>query len=160
MPDSFSGSSGVNSVSHRNRYHDNVMGLAPNGSKVPNGVDFWWDEAPAQEDNCWFNNGTVTTDPPDPLMPSNCDNTSAGVTYPAKFERRAGSVRRRRSRAAAATTRPPARGSARRRSPSQDGGGPMGLPVRASGAPKVALLAPDCRLVGSTLSCNGLLDRP
>ena len=54
VPDAFSGSSGVNSVSHRNRYHDNVMGIAPDGSKVPNGVDFWWDEAPAQEDNCWF----------------------------------------------------------------------------------------------------------
>jgi len=35
-----------------------------------------------------------------------------------------------------------------------------GLPTRASGAPKLALLSEGCRLVGSTLSCNGLLDRP
>ena len=159
VPDSFSGSSGVNSVSHRNRYHDNVMGLAPNGSKVPNGVDFWWDEAPAQEDNCWFSNGTVTTDPPDPLMPSNCDNTSAGVTYSAKFNGEllpcAGAIAG--GGGYDPTTCPWFRTPEK---PSPDGGGEMGLPVRASGAPKVALLAGDCRLLGSTLSCNGLLDRP
>jgi parallel beta helix pectate lyase-like protein len=158
VPDSFSGSSGANSVSHRNRYHDNVMGIAPDGSKLANGVDFWWDEAPVQEDNCWFGNGAVTTDPPDPLMPSNCDNTSTGVTYPAKFNTEllpcAGSIA---GGTYDATTCP---WFVTPEKPSSGGAGGMGLPARASGAPKVALLAPDCRLVGSTLSCNGLLDRP
>jgi hypothetical protein len=159
VPDSFSNENATtaNSVSHRNRYHDNVMGIAPDGTKVPNGVDFWWDEAPAQEDNCWFDNGEVTTDPPGPLMPSNCDNTSAGVTYGAKLSGElgpcAGSIA---GGTYDATTCPWFRTPEK---PSSSGGG-MGLPVRASGAPKVSLLADDCRLVGSTLSCNGLLDRP
>ena len=160
VPDSLSNDKATtaNSVSHRNRYHDNVMGIAPDGSKLPNGMDFWWDEAPAQEDNCWFNNGTVTTDPPDPLMPSNCDNTSTGVTYGAKLTSElapcAGAIT---GGTYDATTCPWFRTPEK---PSADGGGGMGLPVRASGAPKVALLAEDCRLLGSTLSCNGLLDRP
>jgi hypothetical protein len=106
-----------------------------------------------------FRNGTVTTDPPDPLMPSNCDNTSTGVTYGAKFSGElapcAGAIAG--GGGYDPTTCPWFRSPEK---PSQGGGGPMGLPVRASGAPKVALLAPDCRLVGSTLSCNGLLDRP
>ena len=136
------------------------MGIAPDGTKVPNGVDFWWDEAPCQEDNCWYDNGEVTTDPPGPLMPSNCDNTSAGVTYPAKFGGElapcAGAIDGRR--ATTPNTCPWFR-TPEKPSPG-GGGGPMGLPVRASGAPKVALLTGDCRLVGSTLSCDGLLDRP
>jgi hypothetical protein len=165
VPDSFSDEkrTTVNSVSHRNRHHDNVMGIAPDGSKMPNGVDFWWDEAPMQEDNCWFGNGDVTTDPQGPLMPSNCDNTSAGVTYGAKFGGElvpcAGSIQGGSYDPNACpwfrTPEKPA--------PSGGGGGgglPLGLPVRASGAPKVGLFAGDCRVVGSTLSCNGLLDRP
>jgi hypothetical protein len=159
VPDSFSDEkkTTTNSVSHRNRYHDNVMGIAPDGSKLPNGVDFWWDEAPMQQDNCWFENGTVTTDPQGPLMPSNCDNTSAGVTYGAKFSGElapcAGSIV---GGTFDATTCPWFRTPEK---PSSGDGG-MGLPARASGAPKVELLAGDCRLVGSTLSCTGLLDRP
>jgi Right handed beta helix region len=159
VPDSFSDEkrTTTNSVSHRNRYHNNVMGIAPDGSKLPNGVDFWWDEAPMQEDNCWFENGEVTTDPQGPLMPSNCDNTSAGVTYAAKFGGElvpcAGSIQGGTYDANACPWfRTPEKPSS--------GGGGMGLPVRASGAPKIGLLAGDCRLVGSTLSCNGLLDRP
>jgi hypothetical protein len=36
VPDSLSDEkkTTVNSTSHRNRYHDNVMGIAPNGSKL------------------------------------------------------------------------------------------------------------------------------
>jgi hypothetical protein len=160
VPDSFSNESATtaNSVSHRNRYHDNVMGIAPDGAKLPNGVDFWWDEAPAQEDNCWFNNGEATTDPPGPLTPSNCDNTSAGVTYPAKFSGElapcAGSIA---GGTYDATTCPWFRTPDR---PSSGSEGEMGLPVKASGAPKLALLSGDCRMSGSTLSCDGLLDRP
>jgi hypothetical protein len=36
----------------------------------------------------------------------------------------------------------------------------MGLPVAASGAPRLVLPTGSCRLVGTTLSCDGLLDRP
>src|SRR5215217_4037316 len=71
IPDSLSDEkkTTANSTSHRNRYHDNVMGIAPDGSKLPNGVGFWWDEAPMQQNNCWYQNGEVTTDPQGPLMP-------------------------------------------------------------------------------------------
>ena len=50
VPDSFSKetSTTVKSTSHRNRFHNNVMGLAPDGTKMPNGVDFWWDEPPTR----------------------------------------------------------------------------------------------------------------
>jgi hypothetical protein len=87
VPDSLSDESktSANSTSHRNRYHNNVMGIAPDGTKMPNGVDFWWDEAPGQMNNCWYDNGDVTTDPPGKLMPSDCTNVSAGVTYGAKL---------------------------------------------------------------------------
>lgn len=67
------------STSHRNRYHDNVMGLAPDGTGAPNGVDFWWDEAPGQRDNCWHSNGTVTSNPVN--LPARCRNVSAGLSY-------------------------------------------------------------------------------
>jgi hypothetical protein len=160
VPDSFSDQSktSANSVSHRNRYHDNVMGIAPDGSKMPNGVDFWWDEAPNQQDNCWFDNGDATTDPPGPLMPSNCKNTSAGVTYSGKFSGElvpcAGSIE---TGGYDPNTCPWFRTPPK---PSSDSGGSMGLPVLASGAPKLELLSGNCRMWGSTLSCDGLLDRP
>jgi hypothetical protein len=148
----------ANSTSHRNQYHDNVMGIAPNGAKLPNGVDFWWDEAPGQEDNCWYDNGDVTTDPPAPLMPSNCDNTSAGVTYSGKLSSEllpcAGAIG---GGAFDPNTCPWFRSPEK---PSSGGGGPMSLPVHASGAPKLTLLTGNCRIVGSTVSCDGLLDRP
>jgi hypothetical protein len=164
VPDSLSDESKTTafSTSHRNRYHNNVMGIAPNGSELPNGVDFWWDEAPKQMNNCWFDNGTVTTDPPGPLMPSDCNNVSAGVTYPAKFVGElapcAGSIE---SDQYDSTTCPWFRTPDKPSSQSSGGSGGLPLlPVRASGAPKVSLLSGDCRLVGSTLSCDGLLDRP
>jgi Right handed beta helix region len=81
VPDALSNSSGMNSVSHRNRQHDNVLGRALNGDRLPNGVDFWWDDAPAQEDNCWFGNGNATSSPPAPILPESCENTSTGATY-------------------------------------------------------------------------------
>jgi hypothetical protein len=162
VPDSFSNDQAttVDSVSHRNRYHNNVMGIAPDGTKVPNGVDFWWDEAPNQQDNCWFDNGQATTDPQGPLMPSDCKNTSAGVTYPGKFSGElapcAGSIATGGYDAATCPWfRTPDKPSS-----SSGGGPPMGLPVKASGAPKLTLLSGECRIVGSTVSCDGLLDRP
>lgn len=54
-------------TSHRNRYLDNAMGEAPDGTPLPNGIDFWWDGQ--GDDNCWDGNtsptGTVTSDPAD-----------------------------------------------------------------------------------------------
>jgi hypothetical protein len=163
VPDSFSNQNATtaNSVSHRNEYVNNVMGIAPNGDKVPNGVDFWWDEAPDQHDNCWHDNGEVTTDPPGPLMPTSCTNTSAGVTYGPKFAGElapcAGSIAG--GGGYDASTCPWFRTPEK---PSSGGGGTGGsmLPVRASGAPKLGLFTGDCRLVGTTVSCDGLLDRP
>ena len=171
VPDSFSdeSSTNANSVSHRNRHHNNVMGIAPDGSSLPNGVDFWWDEAPAQEDNCWFDNGEVTTDPTPPLMPSNCENTSAGVTYGAKFSGElapcAGAIQSGEfDPALCPWFRTPPKPAPKDGSGGDGGGGggglPLPLPVRASGAPKLGLFLDECRLTGSTVSCDGLLDRP
>jgi hypothetical protein len=133
------------------------MGVAPNGDTSPNGVDFWWDEAPGQEDNCWHDNGEVTTDPAAPLMPESCDNTSAGATYPGKFSGElvpcAGAI-------AGGGFDPNTCPWFRTPDRPSSGATPLGLPVRASGAPKLGLLAGDCRIVGSTVSCGGLLDRP
>ncbi len=161
VPDSLSDEkrTTANSTSHRNRYHNNVMGIAPDGTKLPNGVDFWWDEAPGQMNNCWYDNGEVTTDPPGPLMPSDCNNTSAGVTYAGKLSNEllpcAGSIE---SHTYDSTTCP---WFTTPEKPSPDGGGgPLQLAAHASGAPKLTLLTGNCRIVGSTVSCDGLLDRP
>ena len=84
VPDVVSGETGANSTSNRNRYHNNVMGVDPGGAKVPNGVDFWWDHNAGNTDNCWYSNGTFTSDPPPALLPSDCKNTSNGATFAAK----------------------------------------------------------------------------
>lgn len=69
----------IGSTSHRNRYYENVMGLAPDGTRAPNGRDFWWDEALGDQGNCWYDNGPVTSDPA--RLPSTCTNTSLGLSY-------------------------------------------------------------------------------
>src|SRR5919106_5957060 len=50
-------------TSNFNFFVKNVMGVAPDGTKLPNGVDFWWDDQ--GEGNCWSENesgsGEVTT---------------------------------------------------------------------------------------------------
>jgi hypothetical protein len=43
-------------TSFRNVNSSNVMGVAPDGSLKPNGVDFWWDDFPDNTGNCWFLN--------------------------------------------------------------------------------------------------------
>lgn len=53
-------------TSHGNAYRGNFMGLRPNGTPDPNGVDFWWDEQGAR--NCWQGNTAapgrgITSDP-------------------------------------------------------------------------------------------------
>jgi len=65
-------------TSHFNQYVGNVMGVAPDGTRFPNGVDFWWDEG--GNGNCWQGNvdpGGVTSDPPPALLPS-CDAIPLG----------------------------------------------------------------------------------
>ena len=162
VPDTFSKetSTTVKSTSHRNRFHNNVMGIAPDGTKMPNGVDFWWDEPQYQKDNCWYDNGDVTTDPPAPLMPSSCSNTSAGVTYPAKVANEIGPC----AGAVAGDSWDPALcpwfRTPDKPSPEGGSGGMPGLPVRASGAPRVSLLTDGCRLVGTTMSCDAFVGRP
>jgi hypothetical protein len=41
-------------TSHDNKYIGNRMGLDPNGSAAPNGIDHWWDEG--GQGNCWEQN--------------------------------------------------------------------------------------------------------
>jgi hypothetical protein len=52
-----------NPTSHRNVYRLNHMGVSPSGERLPNGVDFWWDEA--GNGNCWEQNTgpKITSDP-------------------------------------------------------------------------------------------------
>jgi Right handed beta helix region len=84
-------SPGQVSTSFNNRFHGNVMGVAPDGSPQPNGTDFWWDSFPGNRGNCWFSNTPaqgkqITSAPPAPLLP-NCNNgqnpsSSVGTGYP------------------------------------------------------------------------------
>jgi hypothetical protein len=78
------------STSYRNKFHGNVMGVAPNGTNAPNGTDFWWDSYPSNTGNCWYQNQpaagkSITSSPPAPLLP-NCNNgqnpgSSVGIGY-------------------------------------------------------------------------------
>jgi hypothetical protein len=165
VPDALSGSTappGTVSTAHRNRYHDNVMGRTPGGERMPNGVDFWWDEAAAQEDNCWFDNGQVTTEPAAPLMPESCENTSAGVTYGPKLTGEllpcAGSIESDNYDPNACPwfrTPPKPSGSQQSTAPSD-----LPLPVSASRFARVtAPLSDFCVRSGTTLSCAPFRDR-
>jgi hypothetical protein len=63
-------------TSFNNRQFDNWMGLRPDGTADPNGIDFWWDPYPGTTGNCWWDNHTppgrsITADPA-PLP--NCEN--------------------------------------------------------------------------------------
>src|SRR4051794_1565311 len=76
------------STSYRNSFTGNLMGVAPDGSSHPNGVDFWWDDFPGNTGNCWWGNvaapgKSITTSPP--LLPD-CQNgtnpsLSVGIGY-------------------------------------------------------------------------------
>ena len=44
------------STSYDNRIHGNKMGVAPDGTAKPNGLDLWWDSFPGNTGNCWWNN--------------------------------------------------------------------------------------------------------
>jgi parallel beta helix pectate lyase-like protein len=90
----------VPATSYRNRFYNNKMGQAPNGSSKPNGLDFWWDQGGISVDptlntaNCWYGNtgrdgtaATVTglpspTGPPLDNLPSDCaDSPSVGAKH-------------------------------------------------------------------------------
>jgi hypothetical protein len=85
------------STSYRNQFYGNTMGRSPGGTVQPNGTgdlatgrtDFWWDQYLGNTGNCWHDNkgkdGTalsVTSTPPAPLLPSQCDNSSVGTIGP------------------------------------------------------------------------------
>ncbi|HKG36511.1 MAG TPA: right-handed parallel beta-helix repeat-containing protein [Solirubrobacterales bacterium] len=79
------------STSHRNEFHHNLMGVAPNGSYKPNGVDFWWDKFPNNRANCWYQNRPasghqITTDPPSLPDCNNGRNPGESVGGPALDE--------------------------------------------------------------------------
>jgi len=61
-------------TSHDNRYVGNRMGVRPDGSPDPNGLDHWWDEE--GRGNCWSGNtgpgGSTPTS--DPLLLPKCEN--------------------------------------------------------------------------------------
>lgn len=67
------------STSYDNQFHDNVMGIGPDGRSRPNGVDFWWDAFPGTTGNCWWHNtgpggSPATTSPL--LLPSCANGTN------------------------------------------------------------------------------------
>jgi hypothetical protein len=87
------------STSYRNQFYGNVMGRSPAGAVQPNGTgdsttgrtDFWWDQYLGNTGNCWHDNtgkdgtaASVTSTPPAPLLPSQCDSTSVGTIGPAQ----------------------------------------------------------------------------
>ncbi|MCW2989642.1 MAG: hypothetical protein JWM73_236 [Solirubrobacterales bacterium] len=39
-----------------NRYYGNTLGVAPDGTVMPNGQDFWWDNWTGNTGNCWYKN--------------------------------------------------------------------------------------------------------
>jgi hypothetical protein len=92
---------GAASTSNNDHYYDNLMGRAPDGTVMPNGVDFWWDEFPSNTGNCWYANtganGTtagITSDPAPPpvegttipgFLPQDCGSpANVGIGNAAK----------------------------------------------------------------------------
>jgi hypothetical protein len=158
VPDVLSEETGAFSTSHRNRFFNNVMGVDESGTRLRNGVDFWWDEHPNNHDNCWFDNGQVTTDPPQPFTPSNCQNTSSGATYASKVPELAGCA----GSIAADDYNPDA--CPWFRDPQRPGdSAPSSTPetVSPAGAARFARIVSDtCDLLGSdTLSCDAFRGR-
>jgi Right handed beta helix region len=67
-------------TSHGNRYVGNLMGVTPEGTAAPNGLDFWWDEQ--GDRNCWQSNASPAGAPrSDPAALPTCDRPSAGGPY-------------------------------------------------------------------------------
>jgi hypothetical protein len=79
------------STSFDNSFYGNIMGVAPDGTYMPNGVDWWWDSYPGNTGNCWFGNTTADghTVNSDPSGLPDCDtgktpSTSTGTGQPDK----------------------------------------------------------------------------
>jgi hypothetical protein len=65
-------------TSHFNKYVDNIMGVAPNGSDDLNGVDIWWDDT--GKGNCWQRNkGGITHNAMTPELPDCKSGGSIGL---------------------------------------------------------------------------------
>jgi hypothetical protein len=167
---------GAATTSNGNRYFDNVMSRAPDGRRMPNGVDFWWDEFPTNSGNCWFRNqgadGTttgITSDPPPPpvegtslpkFLPEDCASPSnVGVGDARKESVLLGCVADFAQGNYDATVcdwfEPPAK-------PGGGGGGTAGgLALPAPGG-KITLTTRLCDLLGGeggTLTCTPFLGR-
>ena len=101
------------STSHFNRFHDNRMGFVPeefrdpalkqelgidlggpDGRAIqPNGIDFWWDDFPGAEGNCWYSNQSSHGAPA--TSPSSSSRNSSSVNSPTSMSNtaaRAGSL--------------------------------------------------------------------
>jgi hypothetical protein len=167
---------GAATTSNGDRYYDNVMSRTPDGRKMPNGVDFWWDEFPTNSGNCWFRNqgvdgttASITSDPPPPpiegtsvpkFLPEDCGSpSSVGVGDAAKESVLVGCVADFAQGNYDATVcdwfAPPPR-------PGSGGsGGGAGLPLPAAGG-TVTLTTRLCQLLGGeggTLTCTPFLGR-
>jgi hypothetical protein len=65
------------STSYNNQFYGNVMGVAPDGTVMPNGTDFWWDNYPTNTGNCWYQNQGAPGASPS-TSPSTLPNCSDG----------------------------------------------------------------------------------
>jgi len=63
-------------TSHHNRYYGNRMGVKPDGTRAPNGMDFWWDGQGVG--SCWQ---TPSSDGAEPVVLPQCgaDEMPAGL---------------------------------------------------------------------------------
>ena len=160
VPDVAAGETGTHSTSSRNQFRMNTMGRDRSGRGSPNGVDFWWDQYPGNTDNCWYDNGKVTSDPPGGLLPADCDNVSSGVLYPTRAAELGG--------CAAVLLAPGERSYDPGkcpwfRSPPRPGGAGarQRSPLLGDGARFAGLVRDLCGVVGdSTLSCAPFRGRP
>jgi hypothetical protein len=73
-------------TSNKNRYDDNKVGVRPDGTRDPNGVDFWWDEE--GQGNCWQGNtgpgGAKPTSDPATLPTCSSGGSAFSSGNPAK----------------------------------------------------------------------------
>ena len=84
-------------TSNKNRYDDNKVGVRPDGTRDPNGVDFWWDEEGSG--NCWQGNtgpgGAKPTS--DPATLPTCSSGGSSFSTGIRPSRRSRSRARRGS---------------------------------------------------------------
>jgi hypothetical protein len=77
-------------TSHGNQITENVFGIAPDGTRMPNGVDVFWDEQ--GDRNCWEGNkgldDKVTSDPAT-LPTCSAGGSSGAISRPDKLAREA-----------------------------------------------------------------------